>query len=116
MLPEDNFSIRRNAKDGLQYLCKDCLDKNQKERYLKSRKLKIGNVDTEMRSNYKVRIIKVNPTGVYKKCNRCKKLLDYAYFCIKRATKDGYHTACKSCINKYQIEFRARAKARKLKS
>jgi len=36
-----------------------------------------------------------------KKCNKCKKSLDYSKFAKNRTQKDGYENYCKSCKNEY---------------
>lgn len=36
-----------------------------------------------------------------KKCNKCKKTLDYSKFAKNRTKKDGHENYCKSCKNEY---------------
>lgn len=36
-----------------------------------------------------------------KKCNKCKKSLNYSKFARNRSKSDGYENYCKSCKNKY---------------
>lgn len=32
-----------------------------------------------------------------KKCSKCKKVQDIAYFCKNKTRKDGFHTECRAC-------------------
>lgn len=83
-LPKLEFNIKRTTKDGLQYNCKDCFEKEQ---IIRRKKLKNRNISALDLSGKKI-------------CCSCKKEYDKINFWKDLSVSDGLDYKCKYCASK----------------
>jgi len=90
---ESKFGKDRYRKDGLSYLCKDCLRAHMRERYKKEGK--------GLKQYYRYEECHRVVDGVkQKRCRRCKRWKAESDFYKARSNKDGLAVWCKECANK----------------
>ena len=90
---ESKFGKDRSHKDGLSYLCKDCLRAYKRERYKKEGK--------GLKQHYRYEEYHRVVDGVkQKRCRRCKSWKAESDFYKARSNKDGLAVWCKECANK----------------
>jgi protein-arginine kinase activator protein McsA len=90
---ESEFTKAHKNKDGLGYVCKDCVRAYTRERY----EQKTGSV--KIYNNYK-ELHRFAGEVKQKRCGRCKKWKAESDFYKRRRNKDGLAVWCKGCANK----------------
>lgn len=83
------FSFNKSSKDKLQYTCKECLKKYQKQYHKKNKKNKPE-----------------EQIPTHKKCTGCKKTKAFNAFAKLKRGKHGKQAKCKECSNALAKEHR----------
>ena len=90
---ESKFGKKTSQKDGLNYLCKDCVRADMREHYKKEGK----GLKKYYRYEESHRVV----DGMkQKRCRRCKRWKTESMFYKNQICKDGLSEWCKECANK----------------